>query len=364
MSTYSTPGGTHRQPAPDPSYRLIQPSIRSVGLTKSYPVYEQAPGLAGAVRGLLRRRTQQRVAVSDLDLEVPQGQILGLLGPNGAGKTTTIKMMCGLLRPTSGDLQVLGREPGKRSFEFLRSISVIFGQKSMLWWDVSCFDSLLVHRQMYDLSRVDFHSSVAELTELLAVGDFLNIPVRRLSLGQRMRCELMLALLHRPRLLFADEPTVGLDVVAKANVRSFLARVNRQLGMTMILTSHDMDDVEALCRRVVVIDHGAKRFDGDLPTLTMSVRPAKQVRVVYAAPLAPLPLARPLPRGARILASSEAQVLEMEVDREKLTQALTEVTSWGRVVDLQVGDADLDQVMAEVFGRAGEEVSGRDGGGR
>jgi ABC-2 type transport system ATP-binding protein len=200
---------------------------------------------------------------------------------------------------------------------------------------------------MYDLSQADFDSSVDELSELLGVGDILKVPVRKLSLGQRMRCELMLALLHRPRLLFADEPTIGLDVVAKANVREFFARVNRDLGTTVLLTSHDMDDVAALCRRVVVIDHGTKRFDGDLSELTRSVRPAKQIRVSYADPVNP---PDPLPAGAQLLHSAEPRLVELEVDRSHLAEVLAAVTTWGPVTDLEVTDADLDQVMAEVFG--------------
>jgi ABC-2 type transport system ATP-binding protein len=315
-------------------------------LTKAYTYHEQQPGLGGALRGLLRRRQLSRTAVAALDLEIGEGEIVGLLGPNGAGKTTTIKMLCGLLHPTAGELEVLGQRPAERSFGFLRSISVVFGQKTMLWWDVPCYDSLLVHKQMYDLSRADFDSSVAELSELLGVGDILRVPVRKLSLGQRMRCELMLALLHRPRLLFADEPTIGLDVVAKANVREFFARVNRDLGTTVVLTSHDMDDVAALCRRVVVIDHGSKRFDGDLQELARSVRPAKQIRVSSADPVVP-PV--PLPAGARLLHATEPRLVELEVDRANLAEVLAAVTTWGPVNDLEVTDADLDQVMAEVF---------------
>jgi viologen exporter family transport system ATP-binding protein len=327
-----------------------QAAVSCSALTKTYTYHEQQPGIGGALKGLVRRRQLSRTAVSALDLEIPEGQIVGLLGPNGAGKTTTIKMLCGLLRPTSGGLHVLGQQPSDRSFGFLRSISVVFGQKTMLWWDVPCYDSLLVHRQMYDLSKADFESSVDELSDMLAVTDILRVPVRKLSLGQRMRCELMLALLHRPRLLFADEPTIGLDVVAKANVREFFARVNRDLGTTVLLTSHDMDDVEALCKRVVLIDHGTKLFDGDLSELTRSVRPAKQIRVSYADPVVP---PDPLPAGARLLHQEEPRLIELEVDREHLRDVLAAVTTWGPVTDLEVTDADLDQVMAEVFGGGG-----------
>lgn len=285
--------------------------------------------------------------MAGLDLQVPQGQVIGILGPNGAGKTTSIKMMCGLLRPTRGHLRVLGFEPAARSFEFLRAISVVFGQKSMLWWDVSCYASLLVHKQMYDLGSAQFHDSVTELAELLDLGSILHVPVRKLSLGQRMRCELMLALLHRPRLLFADEPTVGLDVVAKVNVRSFLAEINARLGTTIVLTSHDMDDVEALCKRVILIARGTTRFDGDLATLTASVRPTKQVWVTYAEPA----LMGPLPGAGSVATRHGGRLVELEVRRADLAAVLGQVTAWGRVVDLQVHDAGLAHVMADVFGQ-------------
>ncbi|MEV6285902.1 ATP-binding cassette domain-containing protein [Kribbella sp. NPDC051770] len=242
-------------------------AITATDLTKVYRYTEQAPGMRGALKGLLKPVRRQRTAVDALTLTVPEGQVIGLLGPNGAGKTTTIKMLCGLLRPTGGDLQVLDHEPHKRSFDFLSRISVVFGQKSMLWWDVSTYDSLLIHREMYAIPKPAFDASVAELTERLDVAHLVDIPVRKLSLGQRMRCELVLALLHQPALLFADEPTVGLDVVAKLALRNFLAEMNRDHGTTIVLTSHDMSDVAALCHRIALIDHGVLGFDGDLQEL-------------------------------------------------------------------------------------------------
>jgi ABC-2 type transport system ATP-binding protein len=257
-------------------------AIRTEALTKIYRYTEQQPGLAGAVKGLFRPDRRERTAVDTLDLTVPKGQIIGLLGPNGAGKTTTIKMLCGLLRPTSGELEVLGHQPAKRGYDFLSRISVVFGQKSMLWWDVSTYDSLLIHREMYAIPKPRFEATTQDLAERLQVQDLLNIPVRKLSLGQRMRCELILALLHGPDLLFADEPTVGLDVVAKLAVRTFLAELNRDLGTTIVLTSHDMNDVEALCQRIAVINHGRTIFDGDLQALREKADPGTDLDQVMS----------------------------------------------------------------------------------
>jgi ABC-2 type transport system ATP-binding protein len=259
-----------------------EPAIHTEALTKTYRYTEQQPGLAGAVKGLFRPDRRERTAVDTLDLTVPKGQIIGLLGPNGAGKTTTIKMLCGLLRPTSGELEVLGHQPAKRGYDFLSRISVVFGQKSMLWWDVSTYDSLLIHREMYAIPKARFEATTQDLAERLQVQDLLNIPVRKLSLGQRMRCELILALLHGPDLLFADEPTVGLDVVAKLAVRTFLAELNRDLGTTIVLTSHDMSDVEALCQRIAVINHGRTIFDGDLQALREKADPGTDLDQVMS----------------------------------------------------------------------------------
>ena len=321
-------------------------AITAAALTKTYRYSEQATGTWAALRGLVHRPALERTAVTAVDLVVRPGEVLGLLGPNGAGKTTTIKMLCGLLHPTSGQLDVLGFRPSRRQFDFLRSISVVFGQKSMLWWDVSTYESLLIHRRIYALGATDFRRSVDELTDLLAVGRVLHVPVRKLSLGERMRCELLLALLHRPALLFADEPTVGLDVVAKARVRGFLSSINRELGTTVVLTSHDMDDVEALCRRVAVVASGSVVFDGGLQALRERVHPAREVALVYAAPVRPV-----LDPGWRLLArDQDGRALRLEVDGPDVPQLLSRAGRWGDLLDVRITEADLDVVMAEVFG--------------
>lgn len=329
------------------SHRPGDAVVRCRDLTKHFRYHEQEPGLAGTVRAFVRRRTRTRVAVEGFNFDLAPGEMCGLLGRNGAGKTTTIKMLCGLVQPTSGELSVLGERPSRRSFTFLRQISVIFGQKSMLWWDLPALDSLLLHRRMYDVTRDEFDLAVGQLSELLELKGLLTIPVRRLSLGQRMRCELALALLHGPRLLFADEPTIGLDVLGKRVIREFLGRVNAELGTSVVLTSHDMDDVAALCPRVVLIDQGSKRYDGDLTGLARSVRPAKQMVVTFGTePTLP----NPLPPGVTVVDRPAPDVLQLDIDRERLPDVLTAVPTWGPVVDLKVADADLDEVMVTVFG--------------
>ncbi len=324
------------------------PVISTRALRKEYRYYRQQPGFAGSLKGLFRRTRETRVAVEALDLTILPGEFVGLLGRNGAGKTTTLKMLSGLLQPTSGAVTVLGDEPSRRRYTFLRRIAVVLGQKSMLWWDVSVLDSLRLHQAMYDLSRAEFDRTVAELSELLQLGGLLDIPVRKLSLGERMKCELMVALVHRPDVLFLDEPTIGLDVVSKAAVREFLAALNAQRGTTIILTSHDMDDVAALCERVVLIDSGRLQFDGGLDDLVRATRPHKRVTLTYTGPVSP---PDPLPLGVRASGDRGASGTRFvfDADRDATQRLLAAAPGWGEIADLEVRDADIDEVMRAVL---------------
>ena len=319
--------------------------IDAHGLTKDYTYRRQRPGLTGALAGLVARDTATQRAVAEVDLAVERGELVGLLGRNGAGKTTTIKLCCGLLRPTCGHVSVLGHEPWRREYAFLRRISVVLGQKAMLWWDVSPMDSYLVHRAMYDLEPAAFQRRVAELAELLNVTDVIDVPVRKLSLGQRMKCELLAALLHRPEVLFLDEPTIGLDVISTAAVRPFLREVNDRDRTTIVLTSHNMDDVEQLCDRVVLIDEGRLGYDGRLVDLVRRTRPAKQIRLTYAT--TPAPPVR-LPAGVTVT-SLDGAVLDLAADRSQVNVIMAACPTWGELVDVEITDADLDDVMRTVL---------------
>lgn len=303
------------------------PVVDAGALSKNYTFHEQEAGLRNAVRSLFHRTYQTRVAVDDITFAIDAGEIVGLLGRNGAGKTTTLKMLCGLLRPTAGELRVLGHEPVARAFAFRSRISVVLGQKTMLWWDVPAMDSFLVHKEIYALSTKVFDESVRELAAMLGIDELLRVPVRKLSLGERMRCELMLALLHRPDVLFLDEPTIGLDVLAKVRVREFLAQVNAARGTTILLTSHDMDDVEALCPRVMLIDHGRLRYDGALTELVQSMRPLKRVRVAY----------------------TDNRVETFDIERADLAGLLARLSADGDIADLDVSDASLEEIMRDVL---------------
>lgn len=326
---------------------ISPPVISTHALRKEYRFHRQQPGFAGAVKGLFHRTRETRVAVEALDLTIEPGEFVGLLGRNGAGKTTTLKMLSGLLRPTAGVVSVLGHEPARRRYDFLRRISVVLGQKSMLWWDVSTLDSLRLHQAMYDLDQRDFDQSIGQLSELLGVEGLLDIPVRKLSLGERMKCELMCALVHRPEVLFLDEPTIGLDVISKAMIREFLASLNTELSTTIILTSHDMGDVAELCHRVVLIDHGRLQFDGDLDDLVRQTRPHKRVILTYTTPVTP---PDPLPPGVRLLLGEGADSrIELEVERDATQRLLAAAPSWGEIADLEVRDAGVDEVMRAVL---------------
>lgn len=255
------------------------PAISIQKLRKVYTVNEREAGVLAAVRSLVRRRTRDVVAVSDLSFDVEAGEMVGFLGPNGAGKTTTLKMLAGLLHPTSGKANVLGYTPWKREKDLLRQITMVMGQRNQLAWDIPTIDSFELNRAIYRISPSAYRKILDELTDLLDLAPLLRKPVRMLSLGERMKCEIAAALLHKPQILFLDEPTIGLDVVMQRRIRSFIGEYNRRFGASVLLTSHYMADVEALCKRVVIIHHGTLLFDGDLSTLIERFSPYKIIVV-------------------------------------------------------------------------------------
>ncbi|MFI5736053.1 ATP-binding cassette domain-containing protein [Kribbella sp. NPDC051587] len=323
-------------------------AISARDLTKTYTFHQQRAGLGGALKSLVRRQYETRLAVDRISFTIEPGEIVGLLGPNGAGKTTTLKMLSGLLYKTSGELEVLGHTPSDRKHDYLRRIALVMGQKTMLWWDVPAMESLLLHKEMYGLSTKEFERNVAELAELLDVQDLLNVQVRKTSLGERMKLELMAALVHGPEILFLDEPTIGLDVVAKARVRSFLADVNKLRGTTILITSHDMDDIEALCSRVMIIDHGRLQFDGALDDLVRTAQPRKLVRATYATPVE---LGALTGVGA---VEVTGLTVRLEADRERTSEVLEQLTRLGPLVDLDVADAEIEDILRDLFEHRGE----------
>ena len=265
---------------------MSAPVIKAVGLTKTYRVSQKKEGVFGAIRGLYRREYKEVRAVDGVSFSIEPGEMVAFLGPNGAGKTTTLKMLSGLIYPTSGTAQVLGFVPWERADAFRRRFSLVMGQKNQLWWDLPAADSFQLHREIYSLPSANFEQTLDELTELFQVGALTRQPVRELSLGERMKMELIAALLHQPQLLLLDEPTIGLDVVAQATIQRCLKQYNTSRGVTMLLTSHYMRDVEALCSRVLVITHGKVIYDGGLSRIVEEFGQTKLVRA-------------PVRRGAR-----------------------------------------------------------------
>jgi ABC-2 type transport system ATP-binding protein len=313
-------------------------------LRKHYTVHDRPPGVRAAVRSLFKRAHKVVRAVDGVSFSIGRGERVGFLGPNGAGKTTTLKMLSGLLHPTSGDATVSGFVPKRREDEFLRKIMLVTGQKQQLLWDLPPSETFELNRAVYGVPRAQYRQTIDELVELLGIGELISRPTRNLSLGERMKCELAAALVHRPSVLFLDEPTIGLDVSMQATIRGFIKRYNQEHGATLILTSHYMDDVAALCPRVIVIDQGKLTYDGTLTALVQHVRPEKRVvlrisRAVAAADLSGL---------GKVVRHDETEIV-LQAPPEQLNAVVSRALSTLPVTDLLVEAPPLEEVMSELF---------------
>jgi ABC-2 type transport system ATP-binding protein len=321
--------------------------IEADGLTKTYRVFQKKDGLLGAFRGLYRREYKEVRAVDRVGFSIEPGEMVAFLGPNGAGKTTTLKMLSGLIYPTSGTAQVLGFTPSQRADAFRRQFALVMGQKNQLWWDLPAADSFQLHREIYSLPAAEFKKTLGELTELLGVKELTRQAVRELSLGERMKMELIAALLHQPQLLLLDEPTIGLDVVAQVAIQKCLRDYHARRGVTMLLTSHYMRDVEALCSRVLVITHGTVVYDGPLAGLTARFGDAKLVKLQFADAQAPEEFAR-----FGEVTRSEGPEVDLKVERSRVAEVLGAILDQYEVADVGVQDPPLEQVIARVFEEA------------
>src|SRR5947209_8169414 len=328
------------------------PIIETRDLTKVYRVSQKKKGLLGAMRGLFRREYKEVRAVDGISFSIEPAEMVAFLGPNGAGKTTTLKMLSGLIYPTSGSARVLDFIPWERAHTFRRRFSLVMGQKNQLWWDLPAADSFELHREIYSLSRADFDRTVAELTELFNVKELVRQPVRELSLGERMKMELIAALLHQPQLLLLDEPTIGLDVVAQVAIQKCLKEYNSARGVTMLLTSHYMRDVEALCSRVLVITHGQVVYDGPLAGITEQFGRHKVVRLQFAEE-------SPEDDWGRFgeVTRKVGPGVDLRVDRSRVSEVLAAILDRHTVLDVSVQDPPLDQVIAHVFEQNRQEAA-------
>ncbi len=322
------------------------PIIEAQGLAKTYRVAQKKAGLAGAFKSLFRREYREVKAVSGVSFTIEPGEMVAFLGPNGAGKTTTLKMLSGLIHPTSGQARVLDHVPWNRDDAFRRQFSLVMGQKNQLWWDLPAGDSFQLHREIYSIAPAEFQATLGELTELLGVEHLTKQAVRELSLGERMKMELIAALLHRPRLLLLDEPTIGLDVVAQAKILEFLRDYHARRGVTVLLTSHYMRDVEALCDRVLVINHGRLIYDGPLAGVIERFSESKLVKLRFETH-APEELSE-----FGDVARKDGPLAELKVSRSRVAAVLAAVLERYVVVDVSVEEPPLEDVISRVFQEA------------
>lgn len=320
------------------------PAIETQNLCKTYVSTKKQPGVAGALKGLFSRETVEVKAVQDISISIAQGELVGFLGPNGAGKTTTLKMLTGILFPTSGEATVLGFRPSDRRPEMLRQIALVMGNKMQLWWDLPAWDSFLVLRELYEVDSKDFKDRTEFLLETLQLTNKVNTQVRKLSLGERMKCELVAALLHAPRVVFLDEPTIGLDVVSQKRIREFLLDLHRKENCTIVLTSHYMQDVQELCDRVIVIDHGTLVFDGTLNSLSRQFSDSRRLRLVFDREVGEAEVSG---YGA-IVQRSELEVV-LDVPREKVASTAAAILNSFPVADLSIEDVDVEEVVRTLF---------------
>jgi len=316
-------------------------------LRKVYRVPVREAGVGAALRSLVKRETKDIVAVDAISFAVAPGEVVGFLGPNGAGKTTTLKMASGLLHPSGGSVRVLGHEPWRRQREFLQQITLVMGNRNQLEWDIPCHDSYDLLAAVYRVPPVQYRETLAELTDLLELGPLLPKPVRNLSLGERMKCEIAGALLHRPKVLFLDEPTIGLDVTMQRRIRSFLKEYNARTGATVLLTSHYMADVEALCKRVVVIHHGRLLYDGELSGLVEQFSAYKTIAVELANGPADLPAGGLAAYGEVV--EQEGGTVKLRIPKGETAAITSRLLADLPIADLTVEDPPIDEVIEKVF---------------
>lgn len=320
-------------------------SVISVkNLKKYYQVHKKEPGLWGGVKSFLKRKYFDVKAVDGISFEIEEGELVGFIGPNGAGKTTTLKVLSGLLYPTSGRVQVLGSDPFKREKQFQMNISLIMGQKNQLWWDLPPMDSFILNKEIYEIDEQKFQQTFKKLSEMLEVGDILNTPVRKLSLGQRMKCELIAALLHSPKVLFLDEPTIGLDVVAQQTMRDFIREYNKDFHATILLTSHYMADVKELCRRVIIIDQGKIIYDGLLEKIINKFAPYKVMKVDFdkKADVAELE------ELGKVEKYSD-NFVEIKIKKGEVSEKTAKLLSEFNVADLTIEDPAVEDIIRDIF---------------
>ncbi len=313
------------------------PTISVSHLSKSFKVFDKQPGLVSSIKSIFYRPQHLVEAVKDISFTINEGELVGFIGPNGAGKTTTLKMLSGLLYPTSGHINVLGFTPQDRNYDFLKKIGFVLGQKNQLWWDIPPQESFLLIKAMYDITDRDYRRRLDFFIESLEIGDIIRIQTKKLSLGQRMRCEFAAALLHSPKVIFLDEPTIGLDVVANLKIRDFIHQYNQEYKSTIILTSHNMADVSKLCRRVIIIDRGAIYYDGSLVDLTSKYTQLKLLKFTFEHPVTVKEL------------KQSGQTISLSLPKHEALKLAAKLISKYPVVDLNIEDPPIEDIIRQIF---------------
>jgi ABC-2 type transport system ATP-binding protein len=325
------------------------PLIQVQGLTKTFRTYKKQPGFRGAVRGLFHRKYEQLTAVKDVTFKINEGELVGFLGPNGAGKTTTLKMLAGLLYPSSGEARVLGYTPWERPDAYRRQFALVLGQKNQLWWDLPARESFELNAKIYGIPETEMERRISDMTELLKVKDKLDVNVRELSLGERMKMELVAALLHRPKVLFLDEPTIGLDVVSQKTVREFLREYNTTRKTTILLTSHYMDDIKELCRRVIIIDHGVIFFDGQLTDVLDRFADFKVV-TIQCGDGTTSRSAEDLAKYGELI-EQNLGAIKLKVKRDRVIPVCKALLDELPVTDIDIQEVPIEDVIRQIFAR-------------
>jgi ABC-2 type transport system ATP-binding protein len=328
-------------------------------LCKHFRTFHRREGVWGSIQNLFVRDYKTIAAVDSVSFSIERGEMVGYIGPNGAGKSTSIKMLTGILVPSSGEVRVNGYVPFRQRRQYVKTIGVVFGQRTQLWWDIAVIESFKLLRRIYDVSQRDFDARMERFDQILNIRDYLHTPVRKLSLGERMRCDLAAALLHNPPLLFLDEPTIGLDVVAKDHIRHFLRAINREFRTTVLLTTHDLDDIEELCRRIMIIDHGRVLYDGPLADLKQRLLRTKQIKFALkdreqAAGMAAFC------RDGLVTEQVDELTYRIRFDRVKVSTSdlIREILANVEVRDLLIEDEPIEEIVKRIYaGQAQLEVS-------
>lgn len=319
-------------------------AIEVKNLQKHYRVHEKEAGLRGTLKSLFARKYKTVKAVDSISFNIEAGELVGFIGPNGAGKTTTLKCLSGLLYPTSGDIKVIGYNPWDRKSEFQKQFALVMGQKNQLWWDLPAMETFLLNKEIYEVPDAQFKKTLNKLIEILDIGKVLNVQVRKLSLGQRMKCELIASLLHQPKVLFLDEPTIGLDVVMQKTLRDFIKEYNREFNSTIILTSHYMDDVKELCERVIIIDQGKILFDGKLQNVIDRYARTKILTFTFAQDVKISDLEK-----FGTVKEFEFPKVKLTVKREEATKYAAKILNEYEVADVVIEEPPIEAIIREVF---------------